>query len=168
MPDGEANVVGEAFLSQSRKRLHRCLEKIRHCADQLEDQQIWWRPHESQNSIANLILHLCGNLRQWIVAGAGGAADIRNRPQEFAERGPLTKGELMSRLAAAIADADAALSSTAAPRLLEPRRIQGFDETVLSGIYDSVAHLAGHTQEIVYVTRLQLGDRYRFHWTPSE
>jgi hypothetical protein len=102
------------------------------------------------------------------VAGAGGAADIRNRPQEFAERGPLTKGELMSRLAAAIADADAALSSTAAPRLLEPRRIQGFDETVLSGIYDSVAHLAGHTQEIVYVTRLQLGDRYRFHWTPSE
>jgi Protein of unknown function (DUF1572) len=66
-----------------------------------------------------------------------------------------------------VAEADAALAGLDESRLLEPRRIQGFDETVLTAIWDSLTHLSGHTQEIIYVTRLQLGDEYRSFWTPS-
>lgn len=161
------HAVGKAFLSQSRERMRRCLEKITHCLEQLDEQQVWWRAEASQNSIANLLLHLCGNLRQWIVAGVGGADDMRNRAQEFAEREPIPKVELLARLTAAIESADAVLRNAAPDGLLRARRIQGFDETALSAIYDSVAHLQGHTQEIVFITRLQLGDQYRFHWAPT-
>jgi hypothetical protein len=64
----------------------------------LNDEQLWWRSQPSLNCIGNLILHLCGNLRQWIVSGVGGAADLRDRPAEFAERGPIAKEELLNWL----------------------------------------------------------------------
>jgi hypothetical protein len=160
------DAIAAEFLGQSRLRLQHSLEKVSHCLAQLDDQQVWWRPHPGHNSIGNIILHLCGNLGQWIVSGVGGAPDVRDRPREFSERGPIARSELIERLAQTIAQADTALAAAPADRLLEPRRIQGFDEHMLSAIYDSVAHLQGHTQEIVFITRLQLGERYRFHWTP--
>jgi hypothetical protein len=159
--------VGEAYLAQARQRLARCLERIEHCLGQLDDGQVWWRPQPSLNSAGNLVLHLCGNLRQWIVAGVGGAPDVRDRPQEFAERGPIPKAELLRRLEEVVGEADATLARVTDARLLERRRIQGFDETVLSAVFDSLAHLSGHTQEIVYLTRLQRGDAYRFAWVPA-
>jgi hypothetical protein len=128
---------------------------------------VWWRPQPALNSIANLILHLQGNLRQWIVSGVGGAPDTRNRPAEFSERRPIPRDELLRRLEEVINQADAALARATAAQLLQPRRIQGFDETVLSAIWDSLTHLSGHTQEIVYMTRLQLGDAYCFEWVPA-
>jgi hypothetical protein len=80
--------VGAAFLAEGRRKLAACHQRIRHCVQQLTDAQVWWRPSEGHNSIANLLLHLCGNVRQWVVAGVSGMPDSRNRPQEFAERGP--------------------------------------------------------------------------------
>ena len=159
--------VGAAYLAEARSRLNKCHERIQHCVNQLDDLQLWWRPDESMNSIANLLLHLCGNLRQWLVSGVGGAADVRDRPKEFAERSALPKDELLRRLAAVVFEADTALASVAEARLLESRRIQGFDCTVLSAIFDCLTHLSGHAQEIIYVTRLQLRDAYVFAWTPT-
>jgi hypothetical protein len=159
--------VGRAFLAEARRKLSDRHERIRHCLSQLDDAQVWWRPAESMNSAANLVLHLCGNLRQWLVAGVGGAADFRDRPREFAERGPIPRDELLRRLAAVVAQADTVLAGFDESRLLEARRIQGFDETVLSAVFDCLTHLSGHAQEIVYVTRLQLGEAYRFAWVPA-
>lgn len=159
--------VARAYLTQGRRHLAACRARIAHCLGQVDEAQVWWRPREGMNSIANILLHLCGNLRQWIVAGAGGAADVRDRPAEFAERGPIPKADLLRRLDAVVQEADAVLARLSDGRLLEPRRIQGFDETVLSVIFDSLAHLSGHVQEIVCLTRQQLGDAYRFAWTPA-
>jgi hypothetical protein len=159
--------VARAYLAEARRRLAACHERITHCLGQLDDAQVWWRARDALNSIGNLVLHLCGNLRQWLVAGVGGAADVRDRPAEFAEQGPIPKEELLRRLAQVVRAADEALSRVEDGRLLEARRIQGFDETVLSAIFDSLSHLAGHTQEIVFVTRLQLGEAYRFAWAPA-
>jgi hypothetical protein len=159
--------VGQAYLAEARRRLAACHTRIRHCLDQLDDAQVWWRPRPSMNSVANLVLHLCGNLRQWIVSGVGGAPDVRDRPAEFAEREGIPKAELLHRLDEVVREADAELAGLAEARLLDPRRIQGFDETVLSAIFDSLSHLAGHTQEIVHLTRLQLGETYVFAWTPA-
>src|SRR5207248_5165333 len=110
------------------------------------------------NSIGNLILHLCGNLRQWIVAGLGEAADGWDRPAEFSERGPIPKEELLRRLEDVVDEARAVLARQTARQLLEARRIQDFDVTGLAAIFDSVPHFRGHTQEVVSITRLQLGD----------
>jgi hypothetical protein len=158
--------VGRAYIGLARKHLAELLGRIEHCVGQLDDGQVWWRPHDSMNSVGNILLHLCGNLRQWVVSGVGGVPDARDRPAEFAERGPIPRDELIRRLGAVVAEADAALAALDESRLLETRRIQGFDGTAQSAIWDSLAHLSGHAQEVVYITRLQLGDRYRFAWTP--
>src|SRR5262245_49185152 len=128
--------VGAAYLAASRHRLAQCVARIRHCMQQMSDQQVWWRPRESMNSVANIVLHLCGNLRQWIISGVGGAPDTRNRPQEFAERRFVPGAELLARLEEVAAEADAVLAGLTDADLLQPRRIQGFDETVLSALYD--------------------------------
>jgi hypothetical protein len=159
--------LGGAVLAESRGTLQNALEKIEHCLDQLADADLWWRPHESHNSIQNIIIHLCGNLRQWIVHGVGAAPDDRNRPAEFADRRPIPKFELIGELRSAVAESVAAIQSCPESSLLERRRIQGFETTVLGALFDSVSHFVGHTHQIVYVTRLRLGDRYRFQWTPA-
>ena len=158
--------IGRTYLDAARDQLAKSARKIKHCLSQLSDEQVWWRPTEAQNSIANLVLHLCGNVRQWITSAVGGEPDQRNRPQEFAERGPIAMQELIGRLEEVLQHADAVLQRVSAGQLLERRRIQGFDETGLGAIFHSVAHFQGHTQEIICLTRMQLGDSYQFDWTP--
>jgi hypothetical protein len=161
--DELAAVVGTAAAHE----LESALNRIKHCLGQLNDEQMWRRSQPSLNSIGNLILHLCGNLRQWIVSGVGGASDARNRPAEFAERGPIPKDELMRKLEAVVKEAKGVLAGVDARQLAEDRRIQGFDVTGVAAIFDSIPHFRGHTQEIVHMTRLQLGDAYRLAWEPK-
>lgn len=159
--------IGQAYLTESRHVLAGSLRKIIHCLYQLTDQDLWWRQNDSHNSIQNIILHLCGNVRQWIIHGVGGSADMRNRPLEFADRRPIAKTELLEELRATVAEADAVLAAMPTERLLERRRIQGFDTYPLAAIMDSVSHFVGHTHQIVYITRLRLGDAYRFQFVPA-
>lgn len=162
-----ADELAAAVGTEAASELASALDKIKHCLAQLTDEQVWWRSRSSLNSIGNLILHLSGNVRQWIVAGLGGAADSRDRPAEFSERGPIPKDELLRRLEAVVNEAKAVLARQTARQLLETRVIQGFDVTGLKAIFDSVPHFRGHTQEIISMTRLQLGDVYKFAWTPT-
>jgi hypothetical protein len=162
-----ADELAAAVGREAANELTSALGRIKHCLGQLTDEQVWWRSRPPLNSIGNLILHLCGNVRQWIVAGLGGAADSRDRPAEFAERGPIPRDELLRRLEAVVNEARAVLARQTARQLLEARRIQGFDVTGLAAIFDSVPHFRGHTQEVVSLTRLQLGDAYRFAWAPT-
>ena len=161
--DELAAVVGAAAAHE----LESALNRVRHCLAQLNDQQVWRRPQPGLNSIGNLILHLCGNVRQWIVSGVGGAADARDRPAEFAERGPIPKEELMRELDAVVEEAKRTLAAVDARQLARVRLVQGFDVTGAAAIFDSVPHFRGHTQEIIHMTRSQLGDAYRFAWAPT-
>lgn len=162
-----ADELAAAVGTAAAHELDSALVRIKHCLGQLNDERVWRRSQPSLNSIGNLILHLCGNLRQWIVAGVGGAADRRDRPAEFAEQGPIPKEELLRRLEAVVEEAKRVLADVEARQLTEVRSVQGFDVTGLAAIFDSVPHFRGHTQEIVHMTRLQLGDAYKFAWTPT-
>ena len=162
-----ADELAAAVGAAAAHELDSALERIKHCLGQLSDEQVWQRSQPGLNSIGNLILHLGGNLRQWVVAGLGGAADVRKRPAEFAERGPVPKGKLLRGLEAVVGEAKRVLVGVDARQLAEPRRIQGFDVTGVAAIFDSVPHFRGHTQEIVHMTRLQLGDAYEFAWKPT-
>ena len=158
-----SNAVGK----EASDELDGALRKIKHCVNQLTDDQLWWRPSESMNSVANLLLHLCGNLRQWIVSGVGGNADVRERQKEFDERKSAPKTELMQQIEHVVAEAKTALFEISAEELLRVRRIQGFDVTGIQAIFESVAHFRGHTQEIVHMTRCQLGDSFEFDFVPT-
>jgi hypothetical protein len=162
-----ADELAAALGSEAANELTSALGKIKHCLGQLTEEQVWWRSHPSFNSIGNLLLHLCGNVRQWIVAGLGGAPDVRDRPAEFSERSPIPKDELVRKLEAVVDEARSVLARQTARQLLEARRIQGFDVTGLAAILDSIPHFRGHTQEIIHITRSQLGNAYKFSWMPT-
>src|SRR5437870_11501525 len=124
--------TGAAFLAMSREYLTgHYLPKIRAAVERLTEEDTWWRPNEASNSVGNLMLHLSGNVRQWIVSGVGGAPDLRERSKEFSERDAIPKRDLLLKLEQTVAQADQVLSSLSPLYLLEQRTIQGFRRTVL-------------------------------------
>ena len=166
-PESLHHAVIRAVGSEAYDELDSALQIIRHCVDQLSDDQVWWRPAESMNSVANLLLHLCGNVRQWIVSGVGESVDVRERQKEFDQRNSAPKTELMQQIESAVVDAKIVLSGVSAEALLRVRRVQVNDVTGMQAIFHSVAHFRGHTQEIVHMTRFQLGDSYKFDFIPT-
>jgi len=139
------------------------MPKIEKCLDLLSEEDVWWRSHETNNSVGNLLLHLSGNVRQWIVSGIGGAPDSRQRPLEFSERNPIPKEIVWSKLQDAVADASQVLKTFPAGQLLEKRNIQGFDNTALQAIFHVVEHFSLHTGQIIYITKLRQGRDLKFY-----
>lgn len=124
----------------------------------MSDEDLWWRPNAESNSVGNLLLHLAGNARQWIVSGVGGAPDARTRQTEFDERGPLPRADVVARFDAMLADVERVLRNLDPACLDEPRTIQGRDRTVFRAIYHVVEHFGMHTGQIMYITKLRTGD----------
>lgn len=141
--------------------------RITHCLSQLSEAQVWWRPRPEMNAIGNLLLHLRGNVGQWIVVGVGGGSFTRDRPAEFAANGEQSKQELESQLAEMVNRAAEVLAGGAEAWLLEPVRVQGHDTTRAGAALHATGHFEGHAQEIVALTRLQLGEGYRPLWIPA-
>jgi len=149
------NETGQEFIARSRHHfVDDFLPKIEIALARLTDDQIWWRPNEHSNSIGNLVLHLCGNARQWIVCGVGGAADARNRDAEFAQREVVLRAELRALLTRTLSDVDETLRGYDANRLLERRTIQGSDVSALEAILHVVEHFAMHTGQILMLTKM--------------
>jgi hypothetical protein len=158
--------LGTDFVSEARQQLAACAGTIRHCLAQLEDNQIWWRPRAEMNSIGNLLLHLTGNLQQRYLSDIGGEAFDRDRFGEFTERRLIPRDELLQRLAEILGRVDATLTAMPADRLREHRQYVvtsgTIDATVQALVFRTLTHLAGHTQEILFMARLQLGEQYVF------
>jgi hypothetical protein len=163
--------LSETFIAAASEMLRKGMHKIEHCVAQLNDEQLWWRPRPEvipqMNSIANLLLHLAGNMRQWIIAGVGGAKDTRNRPLEFSDRSNRPKAEILGQLEATVDEATAVIGRLADSDLTASRRIQSYDVNVVSALWQTVSHFHGHVQEIIHLTREQLGDGYRFDFVPK-
>lgn len=160
--------IPEGFVTEARKVLGDSFFKIEHCVRQLAEDDIWWRPTAEMNAIGNLMLHLAGNMTQWIVCGIGGEPDHRDRPAEFAQRGGLSGEQLLARLRDVVSRADVAMAAITADRLLDVIHVQGFDTQPLTGVWHAVSHFEGHAQEILYITRMRLGSRYQFIWKPTK
>lgn len=159
--------VARAALQEASTCLLQSLEKIEHCVRQLSTDQLWWRPEPSLNSIGNLVLHLTGNLRQWILSGLGGAPDLRDRPSEFSEQSRIPASRLLDGLTAVVTESLCILADQSAAEMSQIRRVQGFERNGWAVLFDTVPHFKGHTQEITCLTRMQKGASYEFHWQPQ-
>ncbi len=158
--------LGEHFVTEARQQLDYSVSLIRHCLDQLDDAQAWLRPRDDMNSVGNLLLHLAGNLTQRFGSVIGGASDVRDRFGEFTERRHIQKGDLVRRFEDAARLADESLTGLTPARLSETCRYKVLDGTteksVLGLVLQTSTHLAGHAQEILHLTRTQLGEGYAF------
>ena len=132
------------------------LPKIERCLDVLSETDVWWRANEASNSIGNLVLHLDGSTRKWILNVAGGATLPRDREAEFAERGPIPKSRLLVQLRATMADVDRVLATFDEATMLERRAASSDREvTVLWAILHALEHFAMHTGQIILITKLR-------------
>ena len=162
--ENDLNEIGKLFITRSRYHLSQdFLPKIERCLEILNDEQIWWRANPQSNSIGNLILHLSGNVRQWIVSGLGGAADSRDRDAEFAQQQVISREELIAKLKQTLRDADATLAKFEVDKLLDRQSIQGCDASALEAILHVVEHFSMHTGQVIYITKLLSASDLQFY-----
>ena len=162
--NGTAATPASEFIESSRVFLREdYLPKILHCLDQMSEEDVWWRPNEASNSTGNLVLHLCGNLRQWIVSTIGGVAFERQRDAEFATRGPVPKAELVAALKQVCAEVDNVFAQVESEQLLKRLKVQKYEVSTLQAIYHVIEHFAYHLGQILYIFKLRTGSDPRFY-----
>ncbi|RMF90153.1 MAG: DUF1572 domain-containing protein [Nitrospinota bacterium] len=160
--------LGALFIETSRERLGRHTAKLRQCVSLLPEEAVWNRTNKHVNSVGNLVLHLCGNVRQWIISGIGGAEDIRQRPQEFRQDVFLPKEELLTMVDEIVQEADQVLAAFDVRRLGEVRVIQGYRVSCLEAIYSAIEHWSHHVGQIIHITKATLDrDLALTHLTPE-
>lgn len=143
-----------ALIRESRRRLYdESLPRIRKCLAELGVDEIWARPNEQTVSAGNLVLHLAGNVRQYVVATLGGVPDVRERQKEFDAAGPMPAAELLERLEKAMAEAAPVIDRLDPASLLRTYRVQGFVESGLSILVHVVEHFSYHTGQIAYIVK---------------
>jgi uncharacterized damage-inducible protein DinB len=124
------------------------------CLEKLSEEEIWWRPNESSNSIGNLILHLSGSLRHYLSRSVGGMDYERNRPAEFSERRAISKAELTAIFNETIAQAKQVFDSFDTARFPEPSAEPAYNPTIFNAIFNVAIHLATHAGQIVFMTKM--------------
>ena len=163
------NQSSDALVVQAVRVLNEVyLPRILSCLEQLSPEQIWWRPNEASNSVGNLVLHLTGNVRQWIVAGLGGAADVRQRDLEFSETGPLPRRILVSRLRKTVKEACGVLQTISPEQLARVYIIQKFRVTGWEAAFHVAEHFSHHAGQIILLTKMLTGHDLKFTRLPGE
>jgi uncharacterized damage-inducible protein DinB len=161
---GKAKTHAQEFIDASRVFLTEdFLPKLKFCLEQMSDEDIWWRPNEQSNSAGNLTLHLCGNMRQWILKSIGGMEFQRDRDAEFAERGPISKVDLIRSIETTVTDVAGTLANLEENTLLDRFLVQGYDTSQLQAIYHVVEHFSYHLGQILFIYKMRSGKDAGFY-----
>ena len=156
------------FLLESRRSIEEYhLPRLIQCLKLLPEKDIWWRPNTASNSVGNLVLHLSGNVRQWIISGLGEEQDTRNRDREFAERGPVSRRELTVLIRETVGEATKILNHLTEDSLASIHDIQGFHVSGTYAVSQVAWHFAYHTGQIIFITKWKLGKNLKFTRLPK-
>lgn len=156
--------LAQTFITRSRYYLQaEYRTKIRAAVEALPPDALWWRANDQSNSVGNLLMHLAGNIRQWIVSGVGRAPDRRNREGEFAARGGATAADLLAVLEQTLDEVDAVIATLTPEDLASRRTIQGREISVLEAVYHVVEHFALHAGQIILVSKMHSPGAVRFY-----
>jgi len=157
------DLISSDFKSQSLHYLHLNTPRIEKCLGLLSEVEMWQRPNASSNSVGNLILHLCGNIRQYIISGLGQQPDTRERDVEFAANEGFTKQELLRKLTDTVAEAATVIELADDNDLLTERKVQGYTLTGIGIIIHVVEHYSYHTGQIAFWTKLLKDEDLAFY-----
>ena len=166
MKPGKTRTASLLLASLQYSMAKQNLPRIAECLQELSEEEIWWRPNPASNSAGNLVLHLSGNVRQWIISGLGGAEDRRERDREFAERGPIPRKVLVTQLRRTVRDACRVIGRLSEDSLLRKHEIQGYHVTGLDAAFRVAEHFGYHTGQIIYITKLKRAQDLRFTRLP--
>lgn len=146
--------VRNLVIQEVKRRLFdESIPRAKKCLALLTEQEIWERPNANSNSVGNLILHLCGNVRQWLISAMGEEKDVRQRQKEFDEKGPIPTHKLVELLDQLQSDAELVLDKIPAESLIKEYKVQGYTETGISILVHIVEHFSGHIGQITYFVK---------------
>jgi uncharacterized damage-inducible protein DinB len=149
--------VSANFLAFAVRRMELSERDINSCLDRLTPEHIFYRGGDNENSIANLLLHLAGNLRQWVLHGIDGQPDVRTRDDEFSLMPQLPLAEIRARFAATLAECRAVIAAVPPERMLtiiDPQPNGGWGTaTIVEAVFLVVGHLQLHTGQIILLTK---------------
>ena len=148
------NIFQKEFIEQSLKSIDENTSKIKACMKQLDEKDIWFRHNEHVNSVGNILLHLCGNIRQWIISSLGRVPDVRERDLEFSTMGGFTKEELIIRWQDTMHEAVTVITHSSLENLLRDRVVQGSKHSGIGIIVHVTEHYSYHTGQIIFLTKL--------------
>lgn len=153
------NDLADNFVASARQYLGSdYIGKIESCLERLTDEDVWWRPNDESNSVGNLLLHLEGSTRMWVLSGVGGAPDLRDRQREFDERTPIPRAELLALLRETLREVDEVLSRVDEAALLGRRQVRHMSVTGLEAILHALEHFSMHAGQIILLTKLRTGE----------
>lgn len=146
-------LIAQEFVAASVRKLRQDFGQLQRCASLLDTERLWRRANANCNSVGNLLLHLNGNLTQWMLAGVGGEKFDRDRPAEFAASGGEPGSVLAERLGATVSRACALIEVLDAAALEKRRSIQGYDVSTLAAVFHVVEHVSFHTGQVIQITK---------------
>lgn len=146
--------MAQLFTDSAVRRLEQNTARIADCVSRLSEEQIWARGSANENATGNLMLHLAGNVRQWILCGVGSQPDVRDRDAEFAAAGGVTGAQMLARLQDTVREACAVIGALRADQLVETRVIQGYEISVLEAVFHVVEHFGMHTGQILFAAKM--------------
>jgi len=142
------------IIEQAILRMNENSPRIEKCLNQLTEEEVWQKPNSSSNSVGNLILHLCGNITQYIISSIGGEVDRRKRDNEFSVTSTFNKSELLSKISLTVANACRIINELSEEELLSYRLVQGYNYSGIGNIIHVVEHYSYHTGQIAFWTKL--------------
>ena len=152
-PNFKETIHNEIIKEVRRRLLEESVPRLKKCLAQLSEAEIWYRPNEETVSAGNLVIHLCGNVRQWLLSGIGKAPDHRKRDDEFTEKGPIPTDKLIADLDIVMQEVEVLLGNLAPEVLIEKHRVQGFDETGIGILMHVVEHFSYHVGQVTYYVK---------------
>lgn len=150
----DADTVLKEITSQAVHRMQENTPRIAKCLDLLTEEEVWQKPNPQLNSVANLMLHLCGNITQYIISSIGHEPDNRTRDAEFAATGGYTKAQLQEKLTTTVNRACEVITSAPTEELMRTRIVQGYSYTGVGNIIHVTEHYSYHTGQIAFWTKL--------------
>ncbi len=155
--------ISKEFITQSIYRIDLSTQRIIKCLQEIDEEETWKSPDDSTNSIGNLILHLCGNIRQYIISGLGGEEDKRIRDEEFSLKNYFSKAVLLNKLNTTTSEANAIINNCSDHTLSKIYSVQGFELSGMGIIIHVTEHYSYHTGQIAFLVKVLKDKDLRFY-----
>ena len=144
----------DLFIDSIEVRIKESLDRIETCFGLLSEEMIWEKMNSQMNCAGNLVLHLNGNIRQYIISGLGMAKDVRQRNMEFELSSRIGKEDLWSAHHNTVTEALRIIVSMKNSGLTKKLRIQGFETNATDVLIHVTEHYSYHTGQIALLTKI--------------
>jgi len=147
------NAVAVAYLDEVRRNFRGYKRLAEGALAQLQDADLFYAPDAESNSIAVIMKHISGNLRsRWTdFLTTDGEKPDRNRDQEFEMKTGVTRDELMRWWEEGWSCVQQTLAALQPAEIERTVFIRGEPHSVIQATQRSLAHIAYHVGQIIYL-----------------